>query len=288
MESLRDIRRNIKSVRATQQITYTMKMVAAARVKKAQSAILSARPFASKLEEMVSSLAGLEAAAGGSTRMLLEPQEGPAGLILVTSDKGLCGSFNAWIFRAASAWLKRRGGSPVRAFAVGRKGRDFLRRLRFPGLQIVYESVGVFPNAGYVHAELLGRAVVSECLSGKLGGVTVIYNEFKSLLSQTLRERILVPVSAGKSAAAGPPAGFEPAPELLFDSLLPRHVKAQLYRILLESQAAELAARRNAMESASKNAGDIIGELTLRLNKTRQAMITQELTEIMGGAEALK
>lgn len=299
MASLREIKRKIKSVKATRQIMYTMKMVASARIKKAQNAILSSRPFALKLERLVSELqdemrgampqddSGLREFFSGDGR-----PDAAQCLVLVSSDKGMCGPFNSNILRQAVPWLRERKGRKIYAFAVGRKSRDFLRSLRGLDLELVKDLTGIFPNAGFAHAELLGAALLDTYASKNVGGVTVIYNEFKSLLTQKPVTAELLPLirgaQAGQTDCKLSDFSFEPGKTEFLKLLVPRYIKAQLYRILLESQAAELAARMNAMESASNNADDIISGLTLRLNRTRQSAITTELTEIVAGAEALK
>ena len=299
MASLREIRRKIKSVKSTQQITKAMKMVAAARMRRAQNSILASRPFAARLEEAVTQLASLEVAAdlaaGREVRIHpffdKRPGDGEC-LVLVTADKGLCGAFNANLLRAAIAWLRARQGKPVHVAVVGRKGRDLLKRLRDVRAEVIAELLGVFPKASFAHAELLGKPVLEGYLAGSFSSVTVIYNEFKSVVAQRVVEKQLLPIPTPENvgdAAAANPFGFrfEPRRELLLEVLLPRYLKAQLYRILLESQAAELAARMNAMDAASKNAGELIESLTLGMNRTRQAIITREIAELVSGAEAL-
>ena len=279
---------------------YTMKMVASARVKKAQSAILSSRPFAAKLEEMLESLewelsqedpelksSWVQWFLGG------EPEPDSAGLLLISSDKGLCGGFNTNIFRLAADWLNRNRTKKIKAFAVGKKGRDFLHRIKSPDIEIINEITGIFPKAGYVHAEMIGTSIIESYKNCGLGGLTVICNEFKSLMAQNPTVSELLPLlpelnrSGDVDRLERYEFFFEPEKKLLFEALVPRYIKAQIYRMLLESQAAELAARMNAMESASKNADEIMEELTLKLNRTRQAIITTEIAEIVSGAEAL-
>ncbi|MDD4004804.1 MAG: ATP synthase F1 subunit gamma [Elusimicrobiaceae bacterium] len=299
MESLRDIRGNIKSISATRQIMVTMKMIASARVKKAQRAIESSRPFAVKMRDMMDTLhAELaerdDTLAASPVRWFCEhrPVTGKetVGLILITADKGLCGAFNTNLLRMTADWLRANRGKRIRAFAVGKKGRDFLRRLRGLDLELVHESIGIFPKVSFANAELLGEALDCDYEKNSISGVTAIYTDFKTMLSQVARREELLPVSAGQEEPAGRRDDFlfEPGKQAVFESLVPRYVKAQLYRMMLESQAAELAARMNAMESAGQNAGGIIDALTLKLNRTRQASITTELTEIVSGAEALK
>ncbi|MBI4657035.1 MAG: ATP synthase F1 subunit gamma [Elusimicrobia bacterium] len=307
MPSLRDVRRHIKSVKNIQQITYAMKMVAAARIKRAQSAILSSRPFAVKMEEMLADLGAELNEDDFKTSGVCDLFEGgfysdSVGLLLITSDKGLCGSFNANLLKAAVKWLRENREKKIYCLAIGKKGRDFLRRLKNLNLEMEQELIGIFPKISYAHAEMTGEAVTNLYRAKKTAKITVIYNEFKSLIAQRIVCRDLLPlemhiaglpakaVVAGKTSASGEKLrdfNFEPGKNLLLRALLPRYIKAQIYRMLLESQSAELAARMNAMESANKNAGELIDALTLKLNKTRQAMITKELSEIVGGAEAL-
>jgi F-type H+-transporting ATPase subunit gamma len=296
MASLRDIRKHISSVKSIKQITYAMKMVAAARIKRAQSAILASRPFAVEMDRLIADLyceLSEEDLEGTRASELFceRPAGGPLCLVLVTADKGLCGSFNTNLLKAAAAWLKENRGRKIYALAVGRKGRDFLRRLKGLDLEIVHELVGVFPKAGYAHAQLLADAALKLYGERPVEKVTLIYNEFKSIMTQRIVTDQLLPLKGHVLACGGKGAtgdfAFEPAKAELLGSLLPRHIGAQLYRMLLESQAAELAARMSAMEAASKNASELIEDLTLKMNKTRQTMITTELNEIVSGSEAL-
>jgi len=297
MASLRELRRKIKSVRSTQQITKAMKMVAAARMRRAQAAILSSRPFAAKLEETIHELALLERPAGAQSGVPAHPFFAAAGedprpcLLLVTADRGLCGSFNAMLLRAAMQWLLRVRGRRASVALVGRKGRDFLRRLQCCEVERCIEVVGIFPKVGFKHSEVVGEPLLKACREGRTSSVTAIYNEFKSVVAQRVVEKPLFPLApraeGQAEGRAATPFKYEPARERLLDALLPRHFKAQIYRILLESQAAELAARMNAMDAATRNAGELIEGLTLELNRTRQASITREIAELVGGAEAL-
>ncbi|MFA6434459.1 MAG: ATP synthase F1 subunit gamma [Elusimicrobiales bacterium] len=298
MASLRDIRKHIKSVKSIKQITYAMKMVSAARIKRAQAAILSSRPFAVKMEEMITDLyAEMESHSFKSSPAYAlfaeKPEAAAAGLVLVAGDKGLCGSFNSNLLKAAAAWLSENRGRKLLVLCVGRKSRDFLKRLKGLDLEISYEMVGIFPKAGYVHAGLLAENVLKAFSGSEVGSITLIYNEFKSMLTQRIVREELLPLRRRILEAPAPSGrklrdfSFEPGKHALLEALLPRYIGAQLYRVLLESQAAELAARMNAMEAASKNASELIDGLTLKLNKMRQAMITTELNEIVSGAEAL-
>ena len=298
MASLRDIRRKIKSVKSTEQITRAMKMVAAARMRRSQGAILSARPFAVKMEGLIRDLDAVHRARAAvesgpeSVRDFFEsPADGPAGLILITGDKGLCGAFNTTLLRAALDWFRSQKGRKTYLAVVGRKGRDFARRLRGADCEIATELVGIFPKVGFHHAEMLGKALIDTYLGQGVARWDVIYNEFKSVAQQRLVRATLLPVAQFEaSSAAGdqaPDYSFEPDYAQLLQALLPRHIKAQLYRMLLESQAAELSARMNAMDAASKNAAELRESLNVAANRQRQGMITKEIAELVGGAEAL-
>ncbi len=299
MESLRDIRQNIKAIKSTQQIMQTMKMISNARIRRAQEAMAAARPFATKMLEMVSDLTpevlALPQPEDGSerwaSRLFINRTASPdkIGLLVITGDKGLTGSFNAVILRSAVRFIKEHAGQEIFVFAVGKKGRDFLARLKMLNLHIVYESVGIFPKVSYAHAELLGEAVLKVFLEEKLQNVTLIYNDFQSLASQNLVEQQLLPFVPHASLEKTHTHGFEFEPGLLeiFKLMVPRLVKANMYRVLLESQAANLAATTSAMDAASKNAGEMVSALGLKLNKVRQAGITNEILDIVNGAEAL-
>ncbi|MBI4051790.1 MAG: ATP synthase F1 subunit gamma [Elusimicrobia bacterium] len=294
MPSLREIRGKIKSVKSTQKITRAMKMVSAARLRRAQTAIVSSRPFAVRMEEMIQDLAVLEVqadvAAGREVQihpLFDKKTTDSVGLVLVTADKGLCGPFNTNILRNALEWLRKNQDKRVLAVAAGRKAKEFLSRLKGLRLEVLAELVGVFPRVGFAHAELLGKTVLEAFIQRNLSEIFVIYNEFKSIAQQRVAQKMLLPLMPPENREVCLDFSFEPSRDKLLDALLPRYIKAQLYRILLESQAAELAARMNAMEAASKNAGELISGLTLRLNRTRQSIITKEIAELVGGAEAL-
>lgn len=299
MESLRDIRQNIKAIKSTQQIMQTMKMISNARIRRAQDAMAAARPFATKMLEMVSDLTPAVLALpqpqdGGerwASRLFINrtADENKIGLLVITGDKGLTGSFNAVVLRAAMRFIKEHHEKEIFVFAIGKKGRDFLARLKMPNLHIVYESVGIFPKVSYAHAELLGEAVLKNFLEEKLQNVTLIYNDFKSLASQNLTEQTILPFApdAAQEKISAKEFEFEPGLLEIFKLMVPRLVKANMYRVLLESQAANLAATTSAMDAASKNAGEIVGALGLKLNKVRQAGITNEILDIVNGAEAL-
>jgi len=302
MESLRDIRQNIKSIQSTEQIMLTMKMISSARIKRAQESMVSARPFSSGMDSLVDDLRKDILSAGNNfedknlAKFFAPPpaEQKNIGLILITADKGLCGAFNALLLRAALHFIREHQGQNIKIFAVGKKGRDFISRLKLPNIEMVYESVGIFPKAGYVHANMLGAAVMEKFLGLDLDAVYLIYNDFKSLGAQNLVTGRFLPFDFEFHTGHGTEGKeeenflYEPDKETILLNLIFRRVKASLYRILLESQAAELAARMNAMDAAGKNAGEIASALKLKLNKVRQATITNEITEIVGAVEALK
>lgn len=299
MESLRDIRQNIKAIESTKQIMQTMKMISNARIRRAQEAMISARPFAQKMLEMVDDLRPdilaipqeENAPENIASRFFanLSGQKDKIGLVVVTGDKGLTGSFNAVVLRSTLQFIKQNEGKEIFIFAIGKKGRDFLNRLRMKNLHIVYESVGIFPKVSYAHAELLGEALLKYFLEENLSDITLIYNDFKSLASQNLVQEQILPFALNKKTKSFKEHDFECEPGLfeIFELLVPRLIKANMYRVLLESQAANLAATMNAMDSASKNAGELVTALGVKLNKVRQANITNEILDIVNGAEAL-
>ena len=292
MANLLDIRRRIKSVKNTQQITKAMKMVSAAKLKRAQERAVSARPFAVKMAEV---LADLAAHAGEDFHHPLLDRRGDERylLVLVTADKGLAGAFNANLIKAAQAFMREHAGKTVEILAVGRKGRDFFRRRA----QLAGEYVGLTGKGRIEHAEALevARDVLRRFTEDEgLDKVFLIFNEFRSVISQRVVVEQILPVSRAEVEApeAGQPQTFieyvyEQPPAEIFSRLLPRLVETQVYRALLESVASEQGARMTAMDSASKNAGELIQSLTLNMNRIRQASITREIIEIVSGAAAL-
>ncbi|HEX8355103.1 MAG TPA: ATP synthase F1 subunit gamma [Pyrinomonadaceae bacterium] len=297
MANLLDIRRRIKSVKNTQQITKAMKMVSAAKLKRAQERAVSARPFAVKMAEVLTDLASQ---AGEDFRHPLMDARGDSRylLVLVTADKGLAGAFNANLTKAAAAFMREHEGKTVEVLAVGRKGRDFFRRR---GAEIVGEYIGLTGKGRIDHAEALeiARDVMRRFTEDEgIDKVFVLFNEFRSVISQRVVVDQILPVSrvdaaAGEEAdAAGGPnlVGYvyEQPPAEIFSQLLPRLVETQIYRALLESVASEQGARMTAMDSASKNAGELIQSLTLNMNRIRQASITREIIEIVSGASVAR
>jgi len=290
MANLRVIRKRIGSVKSTQQITKAMKMVSAAKLKRAQDAIVAARPYARKMREVVQALA---VRAGESAHPLLSAGEGKKlALLVVTSDRGLCGGFNSTLLRATNRFLREHAGTYERIvlFAVGRKARDFFRRRQ---VEIRKEYVGILGSLSHAHASTLSGDLVGGFLSGEFDEVQIVFNEFRSAISQTVRFEKLFPIAIERKESEGPAAVevdylYEPSQKEILATLLPKYVETQIFRVLLESVAGEHGARMTAMDSATNNAVDMISRLTLQMNRARQAAITKELMEIIGGAEALK
>ena len=288
MANLRVIRKRIGSVKSTQQITKAMKMVSAAKLKRAQDAIVAARPYARKMREVVQRLA---ARAGQDAHPLLAAREAKKlALLVVTSDRGLCGGFNANLLRAVNRYLAEKRGDyeEIAVVAVGRKARDFFRRRRVP---VRKEYVNVLGSLSYMHAEQMSHDLVDGFLAEEFDEVVIAFNEFRSAISQTPRFELLFPIALeGKEADKGGLVDYlyEPSQKEILATLLPKYVEMQIFRVLLESVAGEHGARMSAMDSATNNAVDMIASLTLQMNRARQATITKELMEIIGGAEALK
>ena len=298
MPSLIDLRRRIRAVTSTEQITKAMKTVAASKLRRAQDRIVNARPFAHTMQRVLSGLAARSAAA--PAHPLLAPPvapDAPILLFVVTADKGLCGSFNSHLIREAAHFAVN-ADRPVAMGLVGRKGRDyFVRR----GVEIRFEMVNLFNELTYAHAEQMAKTAIGQYVDGDVSRVVILYNEFKSVLQQKVVVDQLLPIPALDESAGEPDNGladssddltlaehqFEPSAERIFADLLPHHVDTQCFRALLESAAAEHAARMTAMEAATRNAGEMIDGLTLHMNKVRQAAITRELIEVVSGAEAL-
>jgi F-type H+-transporting ATPase subunit gamma len=288
MPSLKSIRKRISSVKNTQKITRAMKMVAAARLRRAQQNITELRPYAQKTLEVLSSVS---LRAGDETVHPLLARRDPKKVLLValTSDRGLAGAFNANLNKTAlRRWKELEAeGVDVHFAVVGRKGRDFLRRR---GAKIEFEFTGVFENLSVAKAGEIGRAIVAEYKVDGFDAVYLIYNEFKSAISQRVVVEPLVPITPTNppETLAAIDFIYEPSKDALLDRLLPMYVEIEIFRALLESVASEHGARMTAMDNATKNASEMIGKLTLTYNRARQAAITKELMEIIGGAEALK
>ena len=290
MPSLQGLRRKIGAVKNTQKITKAMKMVAAAKLKRAQDRILAARPYAHKMREV---LGDLSRRVNRASHPLLQKRGNRlVEVVVVTSDRGLCGAFNANIIRTAVEFIRQReaGGATVGLSLVGRKGREFFRRRPW---SIRQQWTEVFDRLSYEHALDIGHDLTQEFTKGTFDELYVIYNEFKSAIQQRVIVEQLLPVEAfeqgeERSGLSGGSFLYEPDEDELLASLLPKHFEVQTFRILLESSAAEQGARMAAMDGATRNAGELIEKMTLFYNKTRQAAITRELMDIVGGAEALK
>ena len=311
MPSLIDIRRRVKAVKSTQQITKAMKMVSSSKLRRAQERIVKSRPYA---KEMLRVFNNLATRTENATHPLLndDPLSARTLLIVITADRGLCGSFNTNVAKATMQSVveqpKDPQGRDVAMALVGRKGRDFFRRR---GFDVLYEEVGLFQNIKWSHAQTIAQTAIKEFLGPDISAVYLIYNEFRSVISQRVVIEKLLPIprlneaEAANNAASGKPlAGtvlekpadasasaavdylFEPDPKQLLDLLLPMHVGVQVQRALLESAAAEHAARMQSMDSATKNAKEMVDRLTLYMNKVRQAAITREIIEVVSGAQA--
>jgi F-type H+-transporting ATPase subunit gamma len=299
MPSLKDLRLRIRSVRSTQKITAAMKMVAGAKLRRAQEAAEAARPYADRMDRMLRSLAGSFADRPGAPPILAGTGKSDVHLIVVaTADRGLCGSFNASIVRDARNMVRQltQDGKTVKILTVGRKARDLLRRQY--GSMIVESFIEMDkPRLSYASAERVAVKVTSMFEAGEFDVCTIVYNRFKSALSQIVTRHQLIPFKAETPAADAAQAAtqsglraiyeYEPDEEEILAALLPKNLGIQIFRALLENYASEQGARMTAMENATRNAGDMIGKLTLRYNRTRQAQITKELIEIISGAEAL-
>lgn len=293
MPSLIDLRRRIKSVKNTQQITKAMKMVAAARVRRTQEAILNARPYAEKMLGVLNSLASR---IDRNRHPLLKIHETDRNVevLVITADKGLCGSFNINAIKGALDFMQDKQGHEIGLNLVGKKAREFFRRRDF---RIIDEYIDLFPNVAYGQAMKIGSDIISGYKAANLDAVYVVYNQFVSMMSQKVLVEQLLPIkelefTQEQEFQEGTPLSleyiYEPHSNEILEELLPRHVNTQIYRALLESAASENAARMTAMDSATKNAGELIDHLTLVMNRIRQDAITNEIIEVVSGANVLK
>ncbi len=293
MPSLIDLRRRVRAVKNTQQITKAMKMVAASKLRRAQERIMGARPFAIQMQRVLSSVASR---VDPSIHPLLVTRPKHAAsrtlVIIVTGDKGLAGSFNTNVIKSA-ATLIAESAEPCTLALVGRKGRDFFARR---GYEIHFEQIGIFQKLQFESARIIAQLAMDAFLADQVDRVLLVYNEFKSVISQRVVMTQLLPIARGDVDADAPAAVpgeavvdylYEPSPQEIFNELLPRFVEVQVYRALLESNAAFFAAQMTAMDTATKNSADMIASLTLYMNKVRQAAITREIIEVVSGAEAL-
>ena len=275
MPSLIDLRRRIRAVKSTQQITKAMKMIAASRLKRAQDRVIAARPFA---QRMLRVLNGLVSSIEQDAHPLLRvpTSDGQPLLIVISGDRGLCGSFNSNVIKAAGQFVVSEGRSgAVTLGLVGRKGRDFFRRR---GFEVPFEHIGIFQRLTYAHALEIANAAIDAFVSGQASSVHIVFNEFKSVMTQRLVVEQLLPIPrVDTGATGGTDYIYEPSADAIFSDLLPRYVQAQVYRALLESNAAFFAAQMTAMDAATRNSSEMIDNLTLYMNKVRQAAITREI-----------
>ena len=291
MPSLLDIRRRIRAVKSTQQITKAMKMVAASKLRRAQERTQQARPFASQMLRVLNSLASR---VDPSLHPLLDERTAPrAGgrvlLFVITADRGLCGSFNTNVIKSSGQFIAEDPGREVALGLVGRRGRDFFARRNF---EVRYEQVNLFAKVNYEDAKSIAQAGMKAFLDGEVDSVYLVYNEFKSVMVQRVVIERLLPIprldiEAPEGTAPTTDYLYEPAPEQLLTTLIPTHVEVQVFRALLESNAAFYAAQMTAMDAATRNSGEMIESLTLYMNKVRQAAITREIIEVVSGAQAL-
>ncbi len=290
MPSLLDMRRRIKSVKNTQQITKAMKMVAAAKLKRAQDSVTAARPFAVKMSEVLGSLS---AKIGGEFSHPLLDERGDEKylIVLVSADKGLCGGFNANLMKATQTFLKENSGKQTEMIPVGRKGRDFFKRRE---MEFVEEYVNLTGSGRAEHSdamEVARKIIKTFTEDASVDKVFIVFTEFKTVMTQYIRIEQLLPIPAIAAQeetqaenAAEAEYIYEQPPAEIFGKLLPKQVETQIYRAMLESVASEQGSRMTAMDAASKNAGELIDDLTLNMNRIRQAAITKEIIEVVSGA----
>jgi F-type H+-transporting ATPase subunit gamma len=287
MPSLIDIRRRIRSVKNTQQITKAMKMVSAAKLRRAQDRVISARPYGGLLRQVLSNVAAAAASdeRAAENPLLAQRPEQRILLVLVTSDKGLAAAFNSNLIKGAQRFIAERPGVSIRMELIGRKGRDFFRKR---GADIVGDHVGLAAKVAYADTAAIARKAMDLYCSEEIDAVYILYNEFKSVVAQKLTLNRVLPLEMPRAAADTPPVDYiyEQPPAEMLTALLPRYVEMEFYRALLESVAAEHAARMTAMEAATSNAGEMIDKLTLYMNRVRQASITKEIIEVVSGAAA--
>ncbi len=282
MANLKQIRKRISSVTSTQQITSAMKMVAAAKMRRAQENIVKARPYAFRLRQLLGDLARITDPQLHPLLARREPER--TALVLVTGDRGLCGGFNSNIIRRVELFLREEQRGETQLVPVGRTGHDWYRRRTHPLLQ---HYTSFFNELSFSHAQSIGTMVIDLYTRFELDRVQVVYNEFKSAVRQDVVVETLLPIDLEQGAQTHTECLYEPDAPTLLDSILPLHINYQFWRILLESNAAEQGARMTAMEAATENATEMIAELTLHYNQARQAAITTEISDIVGGAEAI-
>jgi F-type H+-transporting ATPase subunit gamma len=294
MPSLKDLRNRINSVKSTQKITKAMQMVAASKLRRAQEAAEAARPYSERMERVVGTLAASVAGQEGAPRLLTGTGSDQRHLIVVaTAERGLCGGFNSSIARAAKAKIQelQAAGKEVQILCVGRKGRDALRREHGKLIIDTIELAGV-RQVGFTEAHPIARRLVDMFDDDQFDVCTVFFNTFKSVVSQIVTEQQIIPVAVPEGGGEAPDLGgaiyeYEPEESEILADLLPRNVAVQIFKVLLENAASEQGARMSAMDNATRNAGEMIDKLTLQYNRSRQAVITKELIEIISGADAV-
>jgi F-type H+-transporting ATPase subunit gamma len=283
MASLRDIKRRIRSVKNTQQITRAMKLVSAAKMRKSQEAIITARPYALKMIDVMSSLScRVETTAHP---LLSRREEKNVMIIVITSDKGLCGGFNGNIIRKTLRLIEEKRNCTISLIVVGKKGRDYFRAKKHT---IAKEYIDLLRAFSYQKASLIVKDVIDAYTSEQVDSIYTIYNEFKSVIQQRIVTETLLPISPLQCKPGEEPVDYlyEPSAALILDEILNKYVGVEVYRMLLESIASEHGARMTAMDSATRNASEMIGKLVLNYNRVRQTAITKEIIEVVGGAEA--
>lgn len=287
MPSLIDLRRRIKSVKNTQQITKAMKMVSAAKLRRAQQKVLAARPYASLLTEMLGSVLSnqSEVSSALSHPLLARREEKRILLLLLSGDKGLCGAFNSNALKASQRFLGEHSDASIEFELIGRRGADFYRRR---DVSVAGEWINVFADVDFNVAQEISGKVMERFVAAEIDAVYLIFNEFKNVMTQTIVVSRLLPVKMPDSDGGSREYIYEQKPEEIFRTLLPKYVETNIYQAMVESAAAEHAARMTAMESATRNADEMIDKLTLHLNRVRQASITNELIEVVSGAQALE
>ena len=289
MPSLIDIRRRVRAVKSTQQITKAMKMVSASKLRRAQDRVIGARPYANQALRVMSSVARR---VDPEAHPLLRESEHPGApplLIVISADRGLCGSFNSNVIKRASTFVSDTPDRQVAMALVGRKGRDFFVRRK---VDVRYEAINVFLHVKFEDAQAIAHAAIESFTAGRVSSVYLLYNEFKSVMQQNVVVERLLPIprlTPENGGIEGPLVDYlyEPSADEILTQIVPRHVEIQAYRAMLESAAAEHAARMTAMDAATRNAQEMVDKLTLYMNKVRQAAITREIIEVVSGAQAL-
>lgn len=291
MASLKEVKNRISSVVSTQQITKAMKMVAAARLRKSQDRIIQMRPFAKKLSYILQNLSAVQGNGDADNWYSRVREEQRILIIAISSDRGLCGSFNSNVFKGvlkviADKYSRQHNAGQVTILPLGKKALDYFKKRGYP---VIDTYASLFQELSFEHVAAVAEYVMKEFRGGRFDKVEIVYNEFKNVATQILNTEQFLPVqpSSGEQTS-GPDYIYQPGQEEIMTGLIPKSLKVQLFKALLDSNAAEYGARMTAMDKATENAGELLKELRLTYNRTRQAAITKEILEIVGGAEALK